>query len=172
MVHGRGKQEDRAVRPCDEPSGLGTRDRGEPHAHAGDFAGRAHDLHVECKFGFGDGGGGLARQARVVQHRDSDWEGPEGIDISPDGTEVWAAGSGDGTVTIIDTTTKKVTDTVNVGTKHSNRVKFTPRGKWVLISDLGSGELLVMDAGTRKEVKRLKLGKSAEGILIAPDDSR
>jgi len=99
-------------------------------------------------------------------------KGPEGIDISPDGTEVWAAGSGDGTVTIIDTTTKKVTDTVNVGTKHSNRVKFTPRGKWVLISDLGSGELLVMDAGTRKEVKRLKLGKSAEGILIAPDDSR
>lgn len=99
-------------------------------------------------------------------------KGPEGIDISPDGMEVWAANSGAGTVTIIDTTTKKVTDTVNVGTKHSNRLKFTPRGKWVLISDLGSGELLVIDAGTRKEVKRLKLGKSAEGILIAPDDSK
>jgi YVTN family beta-propeller protein len=99
-------------------------------------------------------------------------KGPEGIDISPDGMEVWAANSGNGTVTIIDTATKKVKDTVNVGTKHSNRVKFTPQGKLVLISDLGSGELVVMDAGTRKEVKRLKLGKSAEGILMPPDGSK
>jgi len=59
-----------------------------------------------------------------------------------------------------------------VGTKHSNRVKFTPKGKLVLISDLGSGELVVMDAGTRKEVKRLNLGKSTEGILIVPDGSK
>jgi YVTN family beta-propeller protein len=99
-------------------------------------------------------------------------KGPEGIDISPDGMEVWAANSGDGTVTIIDAATKKVTGTLNVGTKHSNRVKFTPKGKLVLISDLGSGELVVMDAGTRKEVKRLKLGKSTEGILIVPDGSK
>lgn len=99
-------------------------------------------------------------------------KGPEGIDIAPDGLEVWAANSGDGTVTIIDTETKKVKGTVNVGTKHSNRVKFTPNGKLVLISDLGGGDLVVMDAGTRKEVKRVKLGTSAEGILIVPDGSK
>jgi len=99
-------------------------------------------------------------------------KGPEAIDIAPDGLEVWAGNSGDGTVTIIDTGTKKVKGTVNVRTKHSNRLKFTPDGKQVLISDAGGGELVVLDAKTRNEVKRLKLGKSPEGILIVPDGSK
>jgi YVTN family beta-propeller protein len=99
-------------------------------------------------------------------------KGPEGIDLSPDGLEVWAANSGDGTVSIIDTATKQVKQTVNVGTKHSNRVKFAPDGKLALISDLGTGELLVMDVVSRTVMKRIKLGSSAEGILIVPDGSR
>lgn len=99
-------------------------------------------------------------------------KGPEGIDILPDGLEVWAANSGDGTVSIIDTATKQVKQTINVGTKHSNRVKFTPDGKRVLLSDLGTGELIVVDVASRTILKRLKLGTSAEGILIVPDGSR
>jgi YVTN family beta-propeller protein len=59
-----------------------------------------------------------------------------------------------------------------VGTKRSNRIKVTPDGKFVLISDLDAGELIVLDASTRKEVKRLALGKMPEGILIPPDGSR
>ena len=35
-----------------------------------------------------------------------------------------------------------------------------------------AGELVVLDAKTRKEVKRLKLGKGPEGILIVPDGSK
>src|SRR5258708_2995070 len=110
----------------------------------------------------------------------SDWtgtnvkvgKGPEGIDISPDEKEVWAANSGDGTVSIIDVASKKVTQTVDVKTKHSNRLKSTPDGKLVLISDLGSGDLVVVDAASRKEVKRLNLGTSTEGILMQPDEAR
>jgi YVTN family beta-propeller protein len=99
-------------------------------------------------------------------------KGPEGIDISPDGLEVWAANSGDGTVSIIDTKTKKVKETISVGTKHSNRVKFAPDGLFVLISDIGSGDLVVINTATRKETKRLHLGSSAAGILIVPDGSK
>jgi YVTN family beta-propeller protein len=99
-------------------------------------------------------------------------KGPEGIDLSPDGKEVWAANSGDGSVAIIDTKAKKLKQTVDVGTKHSNRLKFTPDGKMVLISDLGSGEVVVMEAASRKIVKRLKLGTSTEGILVVPDGSQ
>ena len=99
-------------------------------------------------------------------------KGPEGIDISPDGSEVWAANSGDGTVSVIDTKTKKVKETINVGTKHSNRVKFAPDGLFVLISDIGSGDLVVVNTATRKEMKRLHLGSSAAGILIVPDGSK
>ena len=99
-------------------------------------------------------------------------KGPEGIDVSPDGKEVWAANSGDGTVSVIDAGKKKVIATIDVKTKRSNRLKFTPDGKLVLVSDLGSGDLIVMDAATRKEVKRLPLGKSVEGILVQPDGTR
>jgi YVTN family beta-propeller protein len=99
-------------------------------------------------------------------------KGPEGIDLSPDGKEVWAANSGDGSVSIIDVASKKATETVDVKTKHSNRLKFTPDGKLVLISDAGGDELIVVDAATRKERKRVKVGKGPEGTLVQPDGSR
>jgi YVTN family beta-propeller protein len=96
-------------------------------------------------------------------------KGPEGGDFSPDGREFWAANSGDGSVSIIDVATKKVVQTLDVRTNRSNRLKFTLDGKLVLISDLGSNALLILDAASRKEVKRINLGKQPEGILIAPD---
>jgi YVTN family beta-propeller protein len=98
--------------------------------------------------------------------------GPEAIDLSPDGLRLWVGNSGDGTVSIIDTATKKVIRTTDVGTEHSNRLKFTPDGKLVLISDIRSGELVVVDAASRQVVKRMKLGNSAEGILVQPDGAR
>ena len=42
----------------------------------------------------------------------------------------------------------------------------------MLVTDLDAGELIVVDATTRKEITRLKVGKSPEGILVAPDGSR
>ena len=99
-------------------------------------------------------------------------QGPEGIDLSPNGREVWSAHSRDGGVSVIDVATKKVTQTIALGTKRSNRIKLTPDGKYALVSDLEAGDLVVVDALTRKEIKRVALGKSPEGILIAPDGSR
>jgi len=96
-------------------------------------------------------------------------KGPEGGDISPDGREYWAANSNDSSVSIIDVAAKKVVQTVDVKTGHSNRLKFTHDGKLVLISDPGNNGLLVVDAASRKEVKRLNVGRQPEGVLIAPD---
>ena len=96
-------------------------------------------------------------------------KGPEGGDISPDGREYWAANSGDGTISILDTPTKKVAQTVDIHTKRSNRLKFTLDGKLVLVSDLAGNELIVIEVSSRKEIKRLNVGRQPEGILIAPD---
>lgn len=95
--------------------------------------------------------------------------GPEGIDTSPDGKEVWTAHSRDGGVSIIEVATRKVIQTLSLNTKRANRLKFTPDGKLVLISDLDSGDLLVLNAPTRQEIKRIKLGHMPEGILVTPD---
>lgn len=96
-------------------------------------------------------------------------KGPEGGDISPDGREYWAANSGDGTVSIIDLATKRVEQALNVEVNRSNRLKFTLDGKMVLISDLGNNALVVVDAVSRKVVKRLNPGRQPEGVLISPD---
>ncbi|MBI1875785.1 MAG: beta-propeller fold lactonase family protein [Acidobacteria bacterium] len=98
--------------------------------------------------------------------------GPEGLDLSPDGTQLWAAHSRDGGVSIVDVAAKKVTQTLNLQTKRSNRLKFTPDGRLALVSDLDGGELVVVDVASRKEIKRVKLGRAPEGILVAPDSSR
>jgi YVTN family beta-propeller protein len=85
---------------------------------------------------------------------------------------LWAAHSRDGGVSIIDVAEKKVVQVFPIGTKRSNRLKFTPDGRQVLISDLDGNEVVVIDAPARKEVKRIKMGRTPEGILMAKDGSR
>lgn len=99
-------------------------------------------------------------------------KGPEGFDVSPDGRELWAAQSRDGGVSIIDLTQKKVIGTIDLQTKRSNRLKFTPDGRLALVADLDAGELLVVDVATRAVTKKIPLGKRVEGILIQPDGAR
>ncbi|HYM22100.1 MAG TPA: cytochrome D1 domain-containing protein [Vicinamibacterales bacterium] len=96
-------------------------------------------------------------------------KGPEGIDLSPNGREIWSAHSRDGGVSVIDVAAMKVAHTIDAGTKRSNRVKLTPDGKFALLSDVDTGELVVVDAAKRVVVKRLPVGKQPEGVLVAPD---
>jgi YVTN family beta-propeller protein len=98
--------------------------------------------------------------------------GPEGIDLSPDGTQVWAAHSRDGGVSVIDTATNQVKATIPQLTKRSNRLKFTPDGKRVLISDPEGQQVLVLDATTRKLIQRIDVPGFPLGILIPPDGQR
>jgi YVTN family beta-propeller protein len=95
-------------------------------------------------------------------------KGPEGLDLSPDGRELWSAHSGDGHISIIDPAHGKVVQTIDARTRRSNRVKFSSDGKLALVSDLSGGELVIFDAAKRAEIKRLTLGRSPTGILIPP----
>lgn len=99
-------------------------------------------------------------------------KGPEGIDVSPDGKEVWTAHLQDGGISIIDVATRKVTQVFDIGTKRSNRLRFTPDGRLALVSDLEAGDLVVIDRATRRVTKRMALGRAPSGILVLPDGSR
>ncbi|GEO11324.1 YncE family protein [Segetibacter aerophilus] len=98
--------------------------------------------------------------------------GSEGFDVSPNGDELWTAASEDGTISIIDLAAKKLATKIDAKVLGANRVKFTPDGTRVFISSLQNGELTVFDAKLRKEVKRLKLGKGAAGILMDQQGAR
>jgi YVTN family beta-propeller protein len=99
-------------------------------------------------------------------------KGPEGMDLSPDGHELWVAHRADGALSVIDTATDKVTRTITTGTKTANRVKFTLDGKRVLISDVPSNQVLVYDATTKELIRKIDTEAGPEGILIAPDGKR
>lgn len=106
-------------------------------------------------------------------------KGPEGIDVSPDGKEIWVAHRGDGGVSIIDVATDTVVHTLPALARVPIRVKFTPDGKRVLVSDvvtLGDppqrGELVVIDARKRKEAGRVPIGLGPIGIAAVPDGKR
>jgi YVTN family beta-propeller protein len=98
--------------------------------------------------------------------------GSEGFDVSPDGKEVWVANSQEGTISIIDVATKKVSDTLNANVQSANRLKFTPDGAHVLVSGLRLENVVVFDARTRKELKKINIGHGAAGIQMQPDGSR
>jgi YVTN family beta-propeller protein len=94
--------------------------------------------------------------------------GSEGFDVSPDSTELWTPSSQDGKIYIISLSDKKLKETIDAQVNGANRLKFTPDGKLVFISSLGSEILTVYDAKTRKLVKQLNIGGAA-GIQMTPD---
>jgi YVTN family beta-propeller protein len=110
----------------------------------------------------------------------SDWRvsnvavgrGAEGFDISPDGRELWVANAQDQTVSIVDVAARKVASTVATAAMRTNRLKFTRDGKLVFLSDPAGTDVVVIDAATRKEVKKIAVGRGGSGILMAPDGLR
>ena len=112
------------------------------------------------------------------QHRD--WQqtlvrvgnGSEGFDRSPDGHEVWVGNAQDGTVSVIDTTTRRVTATLPVAAEGVNRLKFTLDGRYVLLAGRGPTPLIVVDAHSHAVLKRLAIGTGAAGIVMEPSGRR
>lgn len=117
---------------------------------------------------------------QVAMRDHTDWtatvvpvgKGSEGFDLSPDGRELWVANAQDGTVSVIDHAARKVTATLQANAKSVNRLKFTPDGRYVLLSLLGAADLVVLDAHTHAEVKRLPIGHGAAGIQMEPGGAR
>ncbi|HEX4286670.1 MAG TPA: YncE family protein [Terracidiphilus sp.] len=99
-------------------------------------------------------------------------KGSEGFDVSPDGTQVWTANAGDGTISVVDLAALRLTDTIKADVPGANRLKFTLDGKRALISLLGSPDLVVLDAATHAVIKRLPIGHGAAGILMEPGGKR
>ena len=104
----------------------------------------------------------------------------EGIDMSPDGKEIWlASGEKNGGVAIIDLATRKVQN-IPLQTVHANRLQMSPDGKYVIVLDrqTGDSELIVLDRVSRKQVARMKPapqpGQMIDlgDVVVAPDSSR
>jgi YVTN family beta-propeller protein len=95
--------------------------------------------------------------------------GSEGFDVSPDGKEAWIANAQDGTISVIDLSTKSVAATLQADVRGANRLKFTPDGRRVLVT---AGSLVILDPSSRTVVKRLTDVHGSGGIQMQPDGAR
>jgi DNA-binding beta-propeller fold protein YncE len=95
-------------------------------------------------------------------------QGPEGIDIAPDGSQVWVGCRG--AISIIDAAKDQVVGTIETGSGGINRIKFTPDGKRALATHMGP--LIILDVASRRVIKRIDTGGGGSSILVVPDGSR
>lgn len=96
-------------------------------------------------------------------------KGPEAIDVSPSGTEVWAADRNLDYLTILDAATMDSLGTLPT-MRFPNRLKFTLDGKRALVSNAAAGTITVYDVAKRAQVATITIPfdpskKKAEVVL-------
>ncbi len=98
--------------------------------------------------------------------------GTEGIAISPDGKEVWAASRLDGKISVISTATDTIVASFFSRGKSPKRMEFTPDGSQVWVTNSGSSQTTVFDAHSRELIESLTTSKDPSGVSISPDGRR
>ena len=90
-----------------------------------------------------------------------------GIDITPDGKEVWVSGRD---LAVIDTTTDEVVATVKTPESDTGRIRITSDGQRVVVALLRT--LAVFDAKTRRPINQTALPASPKVLTLSSDGRR
>ena len=97
---------------------------------------------------------------------------PMGVTVSPDGTKVYVANFGGyydyDTVSVIDTATNTVTDTINVGVWPEG-IAINPAGTRVYVTNIYSNDVSVIDSATNNVIATVPVGNYPLGVSVAPD---
>jgi len=93
---------------------------------------------------------------------------PEGIAVTPDGSEVWVGSNATGAVTVISTATWQVTHTLT-GATFPYRLGSSPDGTRMAIVDGTGGALRIADVQTHAYVGSIALA-DPRGVVIAGDN--
>lgn len=114
---------------------------------------------------------------------------PEAIDVSPDGRELWVrpqvASGAPGVITVLNAATLDSVAACPSGVVYPNRLRFTPDGRLVLVPDVQSGTVQLLDASTRAPVAAIPFPRDTAkapahggpmdrsavplGIVVTPD---
>jgi YVTN family beta-propeller protein len=87
-----------------------------------------------------------------------------GLELSPDGRELWVTSLADGGVYVYDIATKQLSQEIHVGAC-PNWITFSPDGRYCCVSNSGSDDCSVIDTRSRREVARIKVGKGPKRLL-------
>jgi YVTN family beta-propeller protein len=87
-----------------------------------------------------------------------------GLEISPDGKEVWATSLADDGVYVYEVGTGKLSSEIPTG-KCPNWVTFSPDGKYCCVSNSTSDDCSIIDTQSRREVARIPVGKGPKRLV-------
>lgn len=94
---------------------------------------------------------------------------PKEITISPDGKYAYVSNWQDDTVSVIDTTLKKVIATINVGSCPLG-IAFTPDSKFAYVVNHWTTHMSIIDTTSKKTIARtVYTGSGAGGVVIEPN---
>jgi YVTN family beta-propeller protein len=80
----------------------------------------------------------------------------EGIDITPDGSELWVTNIKENFISVINTETYKTTALIDTG-KEPLRLKFSNDGEECLVSNSGDGTVSVYNTKTKKQISSISI---------------
>ena len=98
--------------------------------------------------------------------------GAEGIDVTPDGREVWVTNRADSSISVLDAGRDSVLAKIESAGRFPIRVKFTPDGREAWVSCLQSNAVTVFDARSRRYLATIPVGAAPVGIQMSPDGRR
>jgi YVTN family beta-propeller protein len=87
-----------------------------------------------------------------------------GLEISPDGKEVWATSLADNGVYVYEVGTGSISSEIPTG-KCPNWITFSPDGKYCCVSNSSSDDCSIIDTQSRREVARIPVGKGPKRLV-------
>jgi YVTN family beta-propeller protein len=91
--------------------------------------------------------------------------------VAPDGRKVYVSNGRAGTISVLDTQTYELLDTVKVGPRPWG-IAISPDGKYLFAANGPSNDVSVVDLASNKEITRVKVGASPWGITVVPTTRR
>jgi YVTN family beta-propeller protein len=88
-----------------------------------------------------------------------------GLELSPDGRELWVTSCATDIVYIFDTTAGKIVGKVGVG-HGPNWVTFSPDGAYCCVSNVLSNDVSILDVARRREVVRIPVGPRPKRLVV------
>jgi YVTN family beta-propeller protein len=93
---------------------------------------------------------------------------PMEVRVAADGNKVYVSNGRAGTVSVIDTHTYELLDSIKVGTRPWG-LALSPDGKYLYSANGPSNDVSVVDLSSNKEIARVKAGGSPWGLTIVPN---